>query len=356
MGERSLTTEAAARGPQQSSGQTSKSVSVIVPAHNAAKTLVPVLEAVYAQTFPVLEVIVVDDGSEDDTATLLRERFPQVKYVRQDQQGVSAARNRGAAEACGQYLAFLDADDVWHPDKLARQVPVFEQEPDLDLLLTRGVRVYPTGRRSEPCGKGLPELLPLNLDIWLSRRRCDRLAVQGCVSSWVMPREAFIASGGFDAAWTTSNDHEYILRLLGLGRRVAVVTAPLFDYYMSAGSLSHRPDCGRYLAASRRVIRAWATVPLPPDAGLTERERRSRIVSEVQARVKILLGRGYPGACLELLAEGRQFAETPGQRLSLALETAALRLAVLFGADNSSALRRLHSVLRWLRWNLSRRR
>lgn len=339
---------------QTADGPASPSVSVIVPAYNAATTLVPVLEAVYAQTFPVLEVIVVDDGSEDDTAALLRERFPDVKYVRQDQQGVSAARNRGAAESCGQYLAFLDADDVWHPEKLARQIPVLQATPDLALLLTRAVRVYPNGRRLEPSCHGLPEVLPLNLDLWLSRPKRDRVSVYSCVSSWVMPRDAFVATGGFDTAWTTANDHEYALRLLGLGRRVAVLTAPLYDYYMSAGSLSHRPDAARFLATSRRLLNAWATVPFPPDAGLTERERPHRIFSEVQARVKVLLGRGCPAACLEVLAEGQPFATTPGQRLVVALERAALRVVLLFGGENSSALRRLHSVLRGLRWKLLR--
>ncbi|MEI6502137.1 MAG: glycosyltransferase family 2 protein [Armatimonadota bacterium] len=335
---------------------TNPSVSVIVPAYNAAGTLTAVLEAVYAQTFPILEVIVVDDGSQDDTAALLRERFPQVKYVRQAQQGVSAARNRGAAEARGDYLAFLDADDVWHPDKLARQVAALQQTPDLDLLLTRAIRVYPTGRRAEPSAVGLPELLPLTLDLWLSRRQRDRLSVYGCVSSWVMPRAAFVASGGFDPLWATANDHEYVLRLLGRGRRAAVLTAALFDYHMSAGSLSHRPDRDRYLATSKRVLQAWATVPFPPQAGLSERERGARIIAEVQARVKVLLGRGYPGACAELLAAGRPFVTTPSQRVALALWSAAIRLAGLLGGRDGAALHRLHSALRWLRWNLARRR
>lgn len=95
------------------------SVSVIIPAYNAATTLNRGLEGVFAQTYAnVVEVIVVDDGSQDETVALLQEQYPAVKCLRQQQRGVSAARNRGAAEARGQYLAFLDADDVWHPDKL----------------------------------------------------------------------------------------------------------------------------------------------------------------------------------------------------------------------------------------------
>src|SRR3954469_10276808 len=97
-------------------------VSVVIPAYNAAQTVGTAVDSVLAQTFADLELIVVDDGSRDDTAAVVRARdAPRGKLVRSSNQGVAAARNRGLALASGAFVAFLDADDAWQPTKLERQ-------------------------------------------------------------------------------------------------------------------------------------------------------------------------------------------------------------------------------------------
>src|SRR5436190_1570422 len=101
-------------------------VSVIVPAFNAGRTISAALASVFAQTYRDFEVIVVDDGSTDDTAARIAEWGDRVLYVRQPNGGPARARNTGIGRSRGRLVAFLDADDVWLPEKLERQVAYFD--------------------------------------------------------------------------------------------------------------------------------------------------------------------------------------------------------------------------------------
>lgn len=100
----------------------SHTVSVIIPCYNAAPFLCETLNSVLAQTYQPLEVLVVDDGSTDESAAIADSYGPPVRVIRQENQGESVARNRGIEEAQGEWIAFLDADDVWKPEKLEKQV------------------------------------------------------------------------------------------------------------------------------------------------------------------------------------------------------------------------------------------
>lgn len=111
-------------------------ITCIIPAWNAERYLGEALESVLAQTCPAGEIIVVDDGSTDGTARVAESFGEPVRCVRQQNAGAPAARNRGVREARGELIAFTDADDLWHPEKLARQIARFEQRADLDVSLT----------------------------------------------------------------------------------------------------------------------------------------------------------------------------------------------------------------------------
>ncbi|HEY0656892.1 MAG TPA: glycosyltransferase family A protein, partial [Pyrinomonadaceae bacterium] len=100
-------------------------VSVIIPNYNYAKYIAETIDSVLAQTYPNLEVIVVDDGSKDDSLKILRSYGDKITVIEQKNQGVARARNIGTAYSNGEYIAFLDADDVWLPEKLARQMEKF---------------------------------------------------------------------------------------------------------------------------------------------------------------------------------------------------------------------------------------
>jgi glycosyltransferase involved in cell wall biosynthesis len=111
-------------------------VSCIVPVFNGEQYLREALDSVLRQTYRPLELIVVDDGSTDGTSNLVASYGEQVRYVPQPNAGPATARNRGIAAARGDYIAFLDADDLWHPQKAALQVARFAARSDLDVCLT----------------------------------------------------------------------------------------------------------------------------------------------------------------------------------------------------------------------------
>ena len=97
-------------------------VSVVIPCHNAARFVGETLTSVMQQTYPAYEVLVIDDGSADDSAAIAESYGPSVRVIRQPNQGESIARNRGIQEARGEWIAFLDADDLWSPTKLQQQM------------------------------------------------------------------------------------------------------------------------------------------------------------------------------------------------------------------------------------------
>src|SRR5438477_8705985 len=116
-------------------------VSVVIPTYNRAKMVVEAVRSALGQTVTAMEVIVVDDGSRDDTEERLSEFGNRIEFYVQQNQGVSAARNAGIGHATGEYIAFLDSDDVWHPRKLEMQIAHFQHHPDLALLACRSGRL-----------------------------------------------------------------------------------------------------------------------------------------------------------------------------------------------------------------------
>lgn len=109
-------------------------VSVVIPAHNSGPYIVPALDSILAQKHRPVEILVVDDGSTDSTAQTVRGYAPEVRVIEQEQRGHPAARNVGIRAASGEFLGFLDHDDLWSPDKLELQLARFEHNPELDLV------------------------------------------------------------------------------------------------------------------------------------------------------------------------------------------------------------------------------
>lgn len=128
-------------------------VSVITPTYNRAYCLGRTLDSALAQTYPHLEIVLVDDGSSDNTGELVRARYghdPRVRYLHQENGGVSAARNRGLREARGDYLAFLDSDDVWKPWKLQAQLACLNHVPDAGMIWSDMAAVGRDGHAVSP--------------------------------------------------------------------------------------------------------------------------------------------------------------------------------------------------------------
>ena len=123
-------------------------VSVVIPAFNCADYIGATIESVMAQSYQAAEVIVVDDGSTDATAEVVK-TYQSVSYIRQSNGGPSKARNRGVHEAAGEYIAFLDADDLWPPHKLGEQVAALETHPEAGLVFG-DMRCFADGGPAEP--------------------------------------------------------------------------------------------------------------------------------------------------------------------------------------------------------------
>lgn len=109
-------------------------VSVVIPAHNSGPYIAPALDSILAQKYRPIEILVVDDGSTDSTAEMVQGYAPEVRLIEQEQRGHPAARNAGIRAASGEFLGFLDHDDLWSPDKLELQIACFERNPELDLV------------------------------------------------------------------------------------------------------------------------------------------------------------------------------------------------------------------------------
>ncbi len=178
-------------------------VSVVIPAHNAVGTIGRALRSVAAQDYPAVEVIVVDDGSWDETLFAAVEASPDVRWIRQPNAGVSAARNTGIREARGEYIAFLDADDEWtDPGKTALQAEILQRDPEVGLVFSRMEDVDTDGRTrgvkpAGPIGRDFRGLLEegghLPTSTVMVRRRCfetaglfdERLRVYEDFDMWI---------------------------------------------------------------------------------------------------------------------------------------------------------------------------
>ena len=134
-------------------------VTVIIPTHNYGRFIEEAIESVFSQTVADLQILVVDDGSTDDTPDVLaRIRDPRLEIVRTSNQGVSAARNEGLSRAKGDFIAFLDADDRWMPRKLEHQLQVMSTEPDMVAVFTNFVRFDERGIFPQDQFSFFPEL------------------------------------------------------------------------------------------------------------------------------------------------------------------------------------------------------
>ncbi len=142
-------------------------VSVIIPSFNRAAVLPRALDSVLAQSHVAFELIVVDDGSTDETKRLIDERYPSVTYLHQSNQGPSAARNLGIKKSRGEWIAFLDSDDEWLPGKLTAQLAFFAQHPEYKIAQTEeiwirnGARVNPMKKHQKYGGWIFEKCLPL---------------------------------------------------------------------------------------------------------------------------------------------------------------------------------------------------
>jgi glycosyltransferase involved in cell wall biosynthesis len=216
-------------------------VSFIVPTYNAAHYLPGAIDSALAQTYPHLEVIVIDDGSTDDTRALLAARYaddPRVRVLYQRNQGPAAARNYGLRAARGDYVHLLDSDEILLPDKVARSLALFDAHPDAAAVYGPGIAVAPDGLTvldypSPPLPSG---------DVfcaWL----CGPLSggTGSVTGSFMLRRAAVLEVGGFDERFWGAEDWDLWLRLADRYHFVALDEA-LVIYRRTPDGLHTRRD------------------------------------------------------------------------------------------------------------------
>ena len=189
-------------------------VSVIIPAHNSADFIVTAVESVLAQTFADYEIVVVDDGSTDDTREVLKRFEGRIVYLHQQNRGVSAARNAGLQRARGELVCFLDADDIWRPEKLARQTAFMAAHPTLGLL-------FADAEESEGATVQKPSVLntmmfgPDSLSQIPLHDAFRKLLTENFIpTSTVMMRKTCLATAGlFDENLPNAEDRDMWLRM-----------------------------------------------------------------------------------------------------------------------------------------------
>jgi len=286
--------------------------SVVIPAHNAERTIREALESLARQTVPPHEIIVVDDGSTDATGAVVRS-FADVRYLRIGHAGEGAARNAGLEHASGDFFVPFDADDIAEPTRLERLGEAAAARPDLDLLSTdvwflRDGRV--TGR-------------------FYSQMRFEvedqRAAIlRGCfVFLPAMRRIPLVAQGGYDSTLAIAGDWDCYLRMLHGGASAGLVDEPLMRYRLHERAVTAK--------RSRNLLLRAEWLESVPDRVCLSREQR-RIVLQTARRER---GRGVRARTQEALdsdapdTRARLFAlaATPGAGRLVRVRAAAAALA-----------------------------
>jgi glycosyltransferase involved in cell wall biosynthesis len=212
-------------------------VSVVIPAYNADRFIAATLDSVLAQTFTAFEVIVVNDGSTDQTQAIVEsyvERDDRIRLINQPNQGISATRQRGQTASQGDFIAFLDADDLWLPQNLETHLRHFAAHPKLGISFGRvefmELDGTPTGKYST--GR-MQQVDPAHLFY-------ENLLTT--TSNAIVRRAVFEQVGSFDVDLCGTEDQEFFLRTRCYGWQVEGVDAVLVRYRITAGGLSSRLD------------------------------------------------------------------------------------------------------------------
>jgi glycosyltransferase involved in cell wall biosynthesis len=210
-----------------------REVSVVIPTFNYGRYIAEAVESSLAQTMAPREVIVVDDGSTDDTEAVVRKFGDKVRYIRQENAGVCAARNRGVAESTGEYIAFLDADDIGEPAKLEKQLAVFESDPEIGLVHC-GMREFDseTGETIAMHLEGQEGWVADDLLLW------ERPVIVGTGGTIMVTRTIFTLINGFDENIKVGEDWDFCYRV-ARRYKVGFVPQPLIGY-RSHGAGAHR--------------------------------------------------------------------------------------------------------------------
>jgi len=305
-------------------------VSVIIPAYNSAKFISETLDSVLAQTFQEFEILVINDGSPDTPVLkgALARYSDRIHYIEQKNQGPSAAKNTGIRNASGEFLAFLDSDDIWQPDFLAEQLQFLKEVPSTDMVCS-DCSFFGDGELSGNSWQSLdPMEPPVSLEKLLPTHG-------GAFGSFAILRRSIVKRVGFfDEGLRICEDYNYWLRLLYLGGKLLYSNKVLGKRRRHSGSLTH--DAAIVLPHAVRALEKFAAMldPTSGEAELVRREiaRSRHQVALREGRRQLYLG-DYEAARMSFASAN---SELPSTKLKL----------TLLG---------LQWIPRWTRWAVIRR-
>ena len=206
-------------------------VSVVIPTYNRADTVGYAINSALNQTYTDIEILVIDDGSTDQTAQIISQFGSRIKYFYKDNGGVSSARNLGIRKSTGEMIAFLDSDDEWLPNKIERQLRFMHENPDFGMVLCDcnfiNSKRHITGKSSRR--KDLPHDGFILEDVLLSPSLLP--------SSVLIKKSILIDIGGFDETLKTAEDLDLHLKIAN-NYKISLRTEPLFNYMRGNAGLS----------------------------------------------------------------------------------------------------------------------
>jgi glycosyltransferase involved in cell wall biosynthesis len=214
-------------------------ISVVIPVYNCERYLAEAIKSVLAQTHPPEDIVVIDDGSTDSSAQIVARFSPKVQYHWQPNGGVGAARNRGVELARGNFLAFLDADDLWVEDKLARQISAFANEPTLEAVFGQVQQFH-----SPELGETFKERVTIPIDISRGQH----------AGAMLITRAAFLRVGWFRTDIQLGEFVDWYARVIELGLKRIMLPEVVMKRRIHETNLGtrHRDARGDYM----RVLKA----------------------------------------------------------------------------------------------------
>lgn len=262
--------------------------SVIIPVFNGSGFIARAIDSVLAQTWPAHEIIVVDDGSSDDITNAVARYGDRVRLIRQANAGVSAARNTGAQAANGDWLAFLDADDWFYPDRLKCHADFIRDDPALDFLtgdydyrrpdhsrISSSMELHSSGKAmlAKAAGRSRVVMTADELEPFVTDHFGDTHTLS-------VPRKTFLALGGYPSGYRVCEDVFFLVRLCAQSTRIGVTCTPLAAYLIHDASATRRDPLQAQID-NVRTLRAMALqapdFPQPVQRGVRRRLSNGRL-------------------------------------------------------------------------------
>jgi len=265
--------------------------STIIPVHDREALIAATLDSALGQDWPDQEIIVVDDGSTDRTTQVVERYGTRVRLFRQPRSGPGKARNLGAQQAVGEYLAFLDSDDLWPPWTLSCHAEAIRVHGHPSLLAARLVSF------SLEAEAGSVRRSPLRTEYFPDYLASSHRNIFVGAGMSVIRRDRFLAAGGFDARISVAEDHDLIFRLGTAPGFVSVLAPTTLLWRRHTGSASMHADAS--LAGHRHLLQQ-ERAGLYPGGEERARERRALLARRLSSATMQLLAWGHPRAAMDL--------------------------------------------------------